>query len=97
MLRRRATPTEKRLWNFICAPVSLAASFRRQFPIGGFILDFCCRPRRLVMEFDGSQHADVAGVTGDKATNLREIVAPCPSQVLSQYCEKSFDLCDGCR
>jgi len=28
--------------------------FRRQFPIGGFIADFCCRKNRLGIEIDGA-------------------------------------------
>ncbi len=30
--------------------------FRRQYPIGIFIVDFCCRERRLVVELDGEVH-----------------------------------------
>jgi len=66
MPRRSATPAEKRLWNCIRAGQLGGFQFRRQFPIGGFIVDFCCRVRRLVIELDGSQHADAAGVTEDR-------------------------------
>ncbi|HVW58215.1 MAG TPA: DUF559 domain-containing protein [Rhizobiaceae bacterium] len=34
--------------------------FTRQFPIGPYFADFCCRKARLVIEIDGSQHADSA-------------------------------------
>ena len=34
--------------------------FRRQDPIGPFIADFVCEAARLVVEIDGSQHADNA-------------------------------------
>jgi len=34
--------------------------FTRQFPIGPYFADFCCRKARLVVEIDGSQHADSA-------------------------------------
>ncbi len=30
--------------------------FRRQHPIGPYFADFCCVPRRLIIEVDGSQH-----------------------------------------
>jgi len=36
----------------------LGFRFRRQFPIGNFVADFCCRERRLVVEVDGGQHSD---------------------------------------
>ena len=32
--------------------------FRRQFPIGNFIVDFICLDARLIVEVDGGQHAD---------------------------------------
>ena len=32
--------------------------FRRQFPIGRYIVDFVCRQRNLVIEIDGGHHAD---------------------------------------
>jgi len=34
--------------------------FRRQEPIGRYIVDFACLSRRLIIEVDGSQHADNA-------------------------------------
>ena len=38
---------------------------RRQFPFQGYYLDFVCLPRRLVIEVDGSQHADEIQVEHD--------------------------------
>ena len=58
--RSDATPAEKRLWNCVRAGQLGGLQFRRQFPIGGLIVDFCCRARRLVIELDRSQHADAA-------------------------------------
>ena len=66
MLRRNATSAEKRLWNCVRAAQLGGFQFRRQFPIGEFIVDFCCRGRRLVIELDGSQHADPAAVVEDR-------------------------------
>lgn len=34
--------------------------FTRQLPIGPYFADFACRAKRLVVEIDGSQHADSA-------------------------------------
>jgi very-short-patch-repair endonuclease len=33
--------------------------FRRQQPIGDYIVDFVCFERKLIVEVDGSQHLDV--------------------------------------
>ena len=38
-------------------------AFRRQVPIAGYIVDFACPLKRLIVEVDGSQHAD-AGMQG---------------------------------
>jgi len=35
----------------------VGVKFRRQHPIGPFIVDFCCLERRLIVELDGGQHA----------------------------------------
>ena len=32
--------------------------FRRQFPVGGYILDFYCHPAKLAIELDGGGHND---------------------------------------
>ena len=66
ILRRNATTAEKRLWYRIRASQLGGFQFRRQFPIGEFIVDFCCRAQRLVIELDGSQHGEVAGVVADQ-------------------------------
>jgi adenine-specific DNA-methyltransferase len=33
------------------------AKFRRQHPVGPFIVDFCCPEAKLILELDGGQHA----------------------------------------
>ncbi len=57
-LRRRATPPEVKLWALLRGRQFETFKFRRQQPIGQFIVDFVCYGRRLVVELDGSQHAD---------------------------------------
>ncbi|HEV8344568.1 MAG TPA: endonuclease domain-containing protein [Candidatus Binatia bacterium] len=57
-LRREQTDTESKLWARLRARQLCGAKFRRQHPIGPFISDFCCVERGLVVELDGSQHAD---------------------------------------
>ena len=57
--RMRADPThaEFHLWQRLRRN-QLGARFRRQVAIGPFIVDFACLSRRLIVECDGSQHAD---------------------------------------
>jgi len=57
-LRRDMTDAERRLWAALRHRRLRALKFRRQHPIGRFILDFACVEHRLVVEADGGQHAD---------------------------------------
>ena len=54
-LRRKATDAEKRLW-WVLRDRIPQHRFRRQHPIGRFIVDFACPARKLAIELDGSQH-----------------------------------------
>ncbi|OJW63269.1 MAG: hypothetical protein BGO65_07400 [Afipia sp. 64-13] len=42
-------------------------SFRRQIPVGPFIVDFVCHAARLVIEIDGGQHYETPGLVADAA------------------------------
>jgi very-short-patch-repair endonuclease len=57
-LRQNSTDTEQKLWQRLRARQIAGLKFVRQEPIGPFIVDFICRERRLIVEVDGSQHAD---------------------------------------
>ena len=39
--------------------------FRRQRPIGSFIVDFCCLERKLIIELDGGQHGEPSQAQAD--------------------------------
>jgi very-short-patch-repair endonuclease len=59
-LRREATGVERRLWQKLRAGQIDGASFRRQHPAGGLVLDFYCPALQLAIELDGGQHAHEA-------------------------------------
>ena len=56
-LRRNSTEAEKLIWRALRDRQLGGAKFRRQHPIGPYIVDFCCLERRVVIELDGGQHA----------------------------------------
>ena len=64
-MRRVMTDAELKLWNELGAHRLMGLSFRRQVPIGPYIVDFACSIRRLVVEVDGSQHADAEHAESD--------------------------------
>ena len=60
-LRIDMTDAERRLWAALRGRRLSGYKFRRQHPLGPYILDFACIGHRLVIEADGGQHADSAG------------------------------------
>jgi very-short-patch-repair endonuclease len=59
-LRRQQTDVETRLWMRLRDRQLCGAKFRRQHPLGPYIVDFCCPDRGLIVELDGGQHAEQA-------------------------------------
>jgi very-short-patch-repair endonuclease len=59
-LRQDQTDPEYKLWSHLRDRQLLGFKFRRQHPIGPFFADFFCLEAKLVIELDGSQHADQA-------------------------------------
>lgn len=57
-LRRNQTEPELRLWGHLRGRRLLGEKFRRQVPIGPYIVDFLCKELRLVIEADGGQHTE---------------------------------------
>ena len=55
-LRKNQTDAEKKLWTLLRNRQLNGVKFRRQFPVGGYILDFYCPDYRLAIEADGGQH-----------------------------------------
>jgi very-short-patch-repair endonuclease len=68
-LRRGATDVERIFWQ---ALKSKAApwKFRRQHPIGPFIVDFACPARKLVIELDGGQHAAQQAIDAARSAEI---------------------------
>ncbi|MFA4892382.1 endonuclease domain-containing protein [Brevundimonas sp.] len=54
--RRQMTPPEARLWSCLRAGRFRSLKFRRQHPVGPYILDFYCAEARLAVEVDGMTH-----------------------------------------
>ena len=56
-LRCNQTDVERLLWSRLRARQLQGEKFRRQYPVGNYIVDFCCPDKHLVIELDGGQHA----------------------------------------
>ncbi|MEO9340103.1 DUF559 domain-containing protein [Mesorhizobium sp. SB112] len=57
-LRRELTEAEGKLWQELRSRRLDGIKFRRQAPVGRFVADFLCADAMLIIEIDGSQHAD---------------------------------------
>lgn len=58
VLRRSQTDAEAKLWGYLRGRRLDGLKFRRQVPIAGYIADFACMEAKLIVDLDGSQHAD---------------------------------------
>ena len=76
-LRADATDAEHRLWSRLRRD-QLGVRFRRQYPVAGFIADFCSPTIKLVIEVDGGQHAE--RITRDQQRTRR--IESCGYRVL---------------
>jgi very-short-patch-repair endonuclease len=57
-LRKNLTDAERFLWKHLRAKQVEGLKFRRQEPIGKYIVDFVCFEKDLIIEVDGGQHSE---------------------------------------
>jgi very-short-patch-repair endonuclease len=55
-LRQKSTDAERLLWRYLRAKRLDGLKFRRQEPIGNYIVDFVSFNKRVIVEVDGGQH-----------------------------------------
>ena len=65
-LRRDQTDAEKLLWYSLRNRQLFGLKFRRQYPVGPYVLDFYCYQYKLCVELDGGQHYESPGIQHDE-------------------------------
>jgi very-short-patch-repair endonuclease len=70
-LRKNMTEAEKKLWYRIRLGQLEGHQFRKQVPLDPYILDFACLRKRLALEVDGSQHAEISRAEDERNRFLR--------------------------
>ena len=65
-LRRDSTQAELTLWKHLRSRQLADCKFRRQVPLGPYIVDFACVERRLLVELDGGHHQGQAVYDEDR-------------------------------
>ena len=72
LLRTNATDAEQKIWYFLRNRQFEKFKFRRQHPIGVYIVDFVCLEQKLIVELDGGQHAERANYDARRTNALHE-------------------------
>src|SRR5215813_9567734 len=70
-LRKNSTDAERALWRQLRAHRLVGYKFRRQQPIGQYIVDFVCFEKHLIIELDGGQHAEQVAYDGERSAWLQ--------------------------
>ena len=65
-LRKYSTPHELKLWRLLRSRRFMGLKFRRQHPIGDYIIDFCCPEKKIIIELDGGGHSRTHQVREDR-------------------------------
>jgi very-short-patch-repair endonuclease len=71
-LRNNCTDAERLLWRYLRKSQVEGIKFRRQQPVEDYIVDFLSFSPKLVIELDGSQHADNRRYDGQRDACLRK-------------------------
>jgi very-short-patch-repair endonuclease len=69
-LRANITPHERALWRALKELPTDGTHFRRQAPIGPYIVDFFCPAKRLIIELDGGHHTEDEAIKRDRERQL---------------------------
>ena len=64
-MRSNMTPEENKLWYLLRAKRFFGYKFKRQVPIGDYIVDFLCPSNKLIIELDGGQHNERENINAD--------------------------------
>ena len=65
-LRSQSTDAEHLLWSKLRSRQVDGWKFRRQVPLGRYIVDFLCEDARLIVELDGGQHSEALAYDADR-------------------------------
>lgn len=69
-MRKSFTDVEMRLWQLLRGRNLQCFKFRRQHPLGPYIVELICLEKRLVIEVDGGQHVEQARYDAKRSADL---------------------------
>ncbi len=71
-LRTNQTEAERRLWYHLRGHRFMSLKFKRQVPMGQYVVDFLCHQHRLIVEVDGGHHTGQMGYDQERSDMLRQ-------------------------
>jgi len=71
-LRKSQSDAEHRFWLHVRNRRLAGYKFRRQRPVGPYVVDFICESARVIVELDGGQHADQRRYDDNRDRYLRD-------------------------
>jgi very-short-patch-repair endonuclease len=71
-LRSTLTDAEQLLWHHLRHKQVAGIKFRRQHPIGRYVVDFACLSKKLAIEVDGGQHAEMKSQDAQRDAFLQQ-------------------------
>jgi very-short-patch-repair endonuclease len=69
-LRRNGSDAERKLWSKLRSRQFEKLKFRRQHPIGKYIVDFVSLEKKIIIEIDGGQHNELPNIENDKQRTI---------------------------
>jgi very-short-patch-repair endonuclease len=72
-LRKNLTEAERTLWRHLRLRQFGGYKFRRQQPIGNYIVDYVCLEKRLIIELDGGQHSKQIAYDSERTAWLAQL------------------------
>ena len=64
-LRKNSSPIERKMWRLLFAFRTNGYHFRKQAPIGQYVVDFACHHAKLIIEVDGDTHGTALAMRAD--------------------------------
>lgn len=71
-LRKSETDAERKIWQQLRSRNLNGAKFRRQHPVGPYVVDFICINEKLIIELDGSQHQQQKDYDAERTAHLEQ-------------------------
>jgi len=72
VLRRNMTDAERKVWQHIRGGRFMGFKFKRQAPIGNYVVDFVAPTAKVIIEVDGGQHAELANEDAGRSAFLEQ-------------------------